>query len=55
MNPFSGRRQGRAHLTASRDIMKMRGATLEEVETTHAGHAHDLMQSLDLARYDGLA
>ena len=86
VNPFSGRRQGRAHLATSRDspgpprggyvplafakvnrfcmallygrrarralnrskrrfparaVMKMRGATLEEVETTHAGHAHD--------------
>ena len=54
VNPFSGRRQGRANLNATRHILAMRGATLEEVETTHAGHAEEMMLALDLGRYDGI-
>ena len=54
LNPFSGTRKARQHLAATRHILTMRGATLEEVETTHAGHADSMMLTLDLDRYDGI-
>ena len=54
VNPHSGTRKARRNLAATRHILTMRGATIEEVETTHAGHAEEIMLTLDLDRYDGL-
>ena len=54
INPFSGRRKGRNNFEAVKHILGMRGATLEEVETTHAGHAESLMQSFDPWAYNGI-
>ena len=54
VNPHSGMRKARQNLAATRHILTMRGATAEEIETTHAGHAEELMLTLDLGRYDGL-
>jgi sphingosine kinase len=54
VNPHSGMRKARQNLAATRHILTMRGATIEEIETTHAGHAEEIMLTLDLSRYDGL-
>lgn len=54
INPNSGTRSARQNLAATRHILTMRGATIEEVETTHAGHAEEIMLTLTLERYDGL-
>jgi hypothetical protein len=54
VNPFSGVRAGRANLGAVRHILTMRGASLEEVETTHAGHAQDLVGNFEPLNYDGI-
>jgi diacylglycerol kinase family enzyme len=54
VNPRSGRRRGLAVLEQVKPVFAAGNVELDVRVTEHSGHARQIVQEFDLARYDGL-
>jgi len=54
VNPFGGEKKGLKILADCRQVWETRGIEVTVLETTHAGHAREYAQSVNLAGYQAL-